>query len=275
MTLRIVYDNAADLSSISASTTAGSLVASNLLTDMKSEVWRSTGTSATLTLTWTSSKQIGMVALPFCNLTSTATFRVKVFTEVADASPALDTAAQQCCRQSSTPLAGWSGVAASVNSYSYGGANYAVLWFTPTIGKKVTIDIVDSSNPAGYIEASRIVVGNYFTPEVDAELNVDWSLDENTQNTRSEGSDLRSDIGTRSQMLKFNLSNMSPADRFTMSSILRGNGKSVPMFVSLFPSDTDASKEQAYQIYGKITGAISINHSNWNLFGCPVEISES
>ena len=68
--MRIVADNAADRSTLIASSTAGLLAASNLLTDIKSEVWRSTGTSATLTMSWPVAELVGMVALPFCSLLS-------------------------------------------------------------------------------------------------------------------------------------------------------------------------------------------------------------
>ena len=47
--VRIIYDNAADRATITASSTAGVLVASNMQDDRKSVVWRSTSTSATIT----------------------------------------------------------------------------------------------------------------------------------------------------------------------------------------------------------------------------------
>ena len=78
--IRILNNNAADRATLSASTTAGSLVVANLKTDYKSDVYRSTGTTATITATWTSNETIGVVVLPFCNLTATATIRVKLYT---------------------------------------------------------------------------------------------------------------------------------------------------------------------------------------------------
>lgn len=273
--LKILYNNVADSATISASTTAGSLAASNLLTDIKSDVWRSTSTSATITLTWAASQLLSGVVFPFCNLTSTSTFRIKVYTNVADASPVVDTGAVLACANSPLGLWSWGSVPLGVNAYSYGGASYGVGWFTPTSCKKITIDIVDTLNPSGYIEASRVVTGSVFTPENDAELNVDFWIDDRSVEARSGGGDLRMDIGTSSKGIKFNLSNMNPSDRLTVASILKGNGKYKPLYVSLFPSDADPAKEQQYQIYGKLSGSLSIGHSNWNLFGCPVEIVEN
>ena len=73
--LRLIYDNVASSATLTASTTAGTLAASNMLTDVKSVVHRSTGTSVTYTMTWTANQTVGGVALPATNLTSTATIR--------------------------------------------------------------------------------------------------------------------------------------------------------------------------------------------------------
>jgi len=79
--MRVVADNAADRATLTASSSAGALVQANLLTDTKSDVWRASGTSARLTLIWVGAETIGCVALPFCNLSPTATMRVRVTNE--------------------------------------------------------------------------------------------------------------------------------------------------------------------------------------------------
>ena len=104
--LRILHDNAANrVSSLSASTTSGSLAAANLLTDRKAEVHRATATSVTYTATWASPELMSMVALAFTNYTSTATIRVRAYTLAADVSPAVDTGAVLACGYSLWPLA--------------------------------------------------------------------------------------------------------------------------------------------------------------------------
>ncbi len=77
--LRLIYDNVASSATLTASTTAGTLAASNMLTDVKSAVHRSTGTSVTYTLDWTSDQSVGGIALPATNLTSAALMRVKLY----------------------------------------------------------------------------------------------------------------------------------------------------------------------------------------------------
>lgn len=80
--LRIVADNAVGrAASLVASSTAGSLVAANLASDVKSSVHRAAGTSVTYTATWPAAEPIGCVALPFCNLSPTAQWRVRATSE--------------------------------------------------------------------------------------------------------------------------------------------------------------------------------------------------
>lgn len=81
--LRIVSDNAIDRAATLTATSQASTSMSvgNLLIDRKSSVWRSVGTAANFRATWGSAETIGCVALPFCNLSPTATMRVRVTNE--------------------------------------------------------------------------------------------------------------------------------------------------------------------------------------------------
>ena len=76
--LRIIYKNLADVSTVTTSTTAGVTLASNLKLDAKALIWRSVGTTATITVAFGSTKSFSGVVLPFTNLTATATIKVTV-----------------------------------------------------------------------------------------------------------------------------------------------------------------------------------------------------
>src|SRR5687767_14928297 len=101
--LRIVTENIATSATLSTSTTAGILVANNMKTNVKSQVWRATTTSGTITATWASPQQVACVALPFCNLTSTATIRVQ---GTLSGGAVFDTTALPACAYA--PLDMWS-----------------------------------------------------------------------------------------------------------------------------------------------------------------------
>jgi hypothetical protein len=81
--MRIVSDNAVDRATLTASSTAGILAVTNLQTDTKSDVWRAVGLAATISALWASPENVQAVALPFCNLSPTATMRVRLTNELS------------------------------------------------------------------------------------------------------------------------------------------------------------------------------------------------
>jgi len=271
--LRIVYSNAADRSTLTASTTAGTLVAANLLTDRKSEVWRSTGNTATLTMTWTTAETVSAVALPFCSLSSTATIRVRGYTNTGDASPVVDSGTILAC-PGSYGSTYWNGLPSGVNAYAYGGAACSDVYITPTSVKKIVVDIADTANSLGYIEAARLVVGAYWSPVNNVEYGVKLSVEEGSKHERSDAGDLHTDRGCVYKTLSFDLSLMPTTDRDVLWKVLRLNGMSKALYVQLTPESSDASEEQMFQIYGKLSRQSSIAYTFLNQFATQLQIEE-
>jgi len=79
--LRILYNNIADLaSSISVATAASASTDwDKLLTESKTEIFRSTTTTPTITYNWSSNQSINCIILPCTNFTKDALIRVKLY----------------------------------------------------------------------------------------------------------------------------------------------------------------------------------------------------
>ncbi len=272
--LRIVYDNAANrTSSLTASSTAGSLVAANLLTDIKSQTWRATGTSAALTATWAANETIACVALPFVNFTSSATIRARGYA-TPSGTLLIDTGAVPACPSVPAGLKGWGTRSLGANAFAYNGGAYAYAWFAPTVVQQLVIDLADSGNPAGYIEVSRLVVGNYWSPTYNADYGVALTPADQSKQFRTDAGDLLTDLGTRSRSMKLNLSNMPATDRLAMTNLLTGNGLSAPVFFSLYPGSSDPALEQSYSIYAKLSAISAITANLPGVFVAPLELEE-
>lgn len=271
--LRVVYDNAADRATIAASSTAGTLVPANLQTDYKSEVWRSTALTATLTITWATAELIGMVALAFCSLSSAATFRVRGYALETDTTPLIDHTGFVAYGADFDEFM-WGAEPIGVNAYSYGGGAYGVLWL-PSVHacKKVVVDITDV-NPSNYIEASRLVCGTYWEPVYNAEYGVTVGMVDNSKHERTDAGDLRTDRGTVHKTLNFDLAVMPKEDRDALYNIMRGNGMFKPMYVSLTPESEDEVGEQVFQIYGKLSRQGTIKWASLNQFATQISIEE-
>lgn len=273
--LRVVYDNAADRASLSASTTAGSLAVSNLLTDIKSEIWRSTGSTATITLNWPAGELVGMVAFPFCSLSSGAQIRVRCYTLATDANPVFDTGYQMAAEAPPFDVWGWGSEPLGVNAYAYGGSAYGVVWFAIQTAQKMVIDIDDSSNPLGYIECSRIVTGTYWEATYNPEYgSVVVGAEDLSTHQRTDAGDLRTDRGAIYKTLTVDLSYLTPIDRNAIWRVLRGNSMSRPIYLSVVPQATDAFDEQIFQIYGKMTKGASMKYAFMNQYSSQLDIQE-
>ncbi len=254
--LRILHTNLIDSATVSASVTAGSLVAANLQTNIKSQVWRSTTTSGTLTASWTVAKAINCVILPFTNFTNAATMRVRGYANLADvvgvATPVFDTTALTCCAYTAASVFGWDTNIPGVANFGQGGGVYASLFFTGGSAIKIVVDLVDTANVSGYIEAARLLAGAYWSPFNNIDYGVQTGFKSNTVHFRNDAGDLLTDVRAISKSLTINFSMAPAADREVLMKILRLT-ISNPVYVSCFPADTNTNLEQDYQIWGKLS----------------------
>ncbi len=273
--LRIIYDNAADRAAVTASSTAGTLVASNLLVETKSRIWRSTGTSATLTVLFPSAEMISCVALAFCNFSSTATIRVRGYEEAADVSAAVDTGAVLACGPAALGLWDWGTQPLGVNSFSYGGSAYGRVWFDDTLVKKLVIDLDDDDNEQGYLDVSRLIAGSHWSPVSNPEYPAPLRPEDSSTQYLNAAGDVLINRGTIRRRVMLNLTLMPPADRQRCLEILLGNGLSRPLFVSLFPDSDDPALEQAYQIWGRLPDLDEISTPSFSRFSAPITIREN
>jgi len=271
--LRIVSTNLATNATLAASTEAGALVIENMLLESKTQVWRSTGTTESITATFTSAP-VSCVALPINNFTATATLRVRVYTLSGDGSPVLDTGNVLCCQYVTMDKIDFADGPLNANAFSFGGGTYASLYFAQANAEKVVIDIIDSANSNGYVEASNIIIGKYWSPERNADYGVALMFNDTSKHTRNGSGDLMTDRGAIYKSLAFNLGQMQTADRTELIQILIRNGMSVPLFISIFPESTDDQENQLYQLYGKLTKLGAIGRYKFGLDKFSVNIEE-
>jgi hypothetical protein len=246
--LRIISDNAADRATLTASTTSGLLVAANLLSDKKSSVWRATGTSAILTGAYTNSESAAGLAIPFCNLSPTATIRVRLYSDTAGTALVLDTGTVLACPAPAIVLRGWT-AAQSASAYAYGGGATARIWFALTSFKKFVVDVVDANNLQGYIEAARLVCGPYWEPTYNTKSLSETYVDGATH-YRTDAGDLLTDAGTIHKKVPIEFEFLPASDRALLADILRAS-RAYPIFLSVFPGNADLLLERAHTVYGK------------------------
>ena len=303
--LRIIYENIVDLSTttiVASSTASNSTATSNLKSDTKSLIWRSASVTtspqnakytvkANLLVTCTTSN-IGGIILPFCNLSSSATIRVRGYngaipvmggtvdspTVTAIGTLRFDTGAVLASPAQVFGLWSWGTVPLGVNSYSYGGGAYGRVWIPLNSQKTCTsliIEIIDTQNPSPYIEVSRLVIGSYWSPKYNTSYGLSSSTKDLSTHERTESGDLITNRGIRYRTMKFDLNYLTSPDRLEFSRILRGNGLPKPILISLFPDNaTDYDKEQAHQIYGKLSQLSDVVNPILDMYSTSIDIEE-
>jgi len=182
------------------------------------------------------------------NFSPTATIRVRLYSDTAGTTLVLDTGTVLACPAAAISLRGWT-AAQSASAYAYGGGAFARIWFPQTSFQKFVIDIVDTSNLQGYIEAARLIVGNYWSPTYNTPTLTATNVDLATH-YRTDAGDLMTDAGTIHKKVPIETEYMPASDRTALANILRGS-RSYPIFLSVFPGNSDLELERDHTVYGK------------------------
>ena len=275
--LRIVRENLVKTAAtLTADTEAGSLVVENMQDDRKSVIWRSTAKTATITVTWSLSQFVNCVILPFCSLKSEATMRVRLYStgDVLE----YDSTATICCAYSTFEVFNWGSEPLGVNAYTVGGGTYARVYCDETQYNngnivKVVIDLDDdnASQANSYLESGCLVIGEYYefnyNPNYGANIKAKFSDKEE----RSQAGDLITIQGNLTKSLNFNLGWINAQGRDQVANMFKQS--TTPIFISMFPEDSDITREQDGQIYGKIQSS-GYNHSFYNNYATTIPVKE-
>lgn len=183
-----------------------------------------------------------------------------------------DSGAILCCGAPARVPRGWT-AAQAASAYAYGGGAHAVHWLPSQVtAMTLMVDIVDTGNLQGYIEAARLVVGPYWSPaqnpaSVDVET-VDTAVD-----YRTEAGDQMVDAGPVYRKLMVEMRAMSAADRVSASNLI-GGSRAYPVFLSVFPESPDLALERDYTAYGRRAAGSNIDIQNSVTYGIAIPIEE-
>ena len=311
--LRVVYNNIVDLlpsTSITASSSQAATPVANLQKDQKGLVWRSVANTtssaiatAVLLVDLGSAQSISSIILPYTNLnSSTATIEVRAYssplvaysitpstgavTFTTDATyPPVYTQSGTCSPWNTLELSAWGTNPVASNTYAYGGGTCARLWLSTAVqaltARYLYIIIKDNyttSATGRYIEASRLIIGKYWSPKYNTGYGMTTTQTDLSTHERTESGDLVTQRGPRFNKLSFDLGFLEQSDRKELTRIMLGNGLPKPLFISLFPENgttsAQAEMERAHQIYGKLMQVPGISYSMLDTYSTQLELEE-
>lgn len=254
--VRLIAPNVFDLATLTDSPAMlATLPVENLQDAARARVARSDGLPATQYIRgdWTASQACSGFALWRHNLTGAATLRLKLWAGAGQTGTLLYDSGAVALGDVNL----WGEFTWGVDTW--GGWLFqdwpvaaAIMWFASVSALSFELAIVDPANTAGYMQASRIYLGQYFSPS-DKNFNFGGKMrweDESTQE-RTDGGSLRTDTREPYRVFRFLMATLIEADRAALSEILRVNGKSLDMFLSMYPED-GGTKERDYSAAVKI-----------------------
>jgi hypothetical protein len=244
---KFIFKNAARAAVIVASSTATGTSPASMLTDIKTDVHRSVGTTVSYTLTFASAQTVGGVHMPWSNLSPAATIRVRGYSDAAGATQILDSGTILACPAPAIDLLGnWTAAQAS-SAYAYGGGAHARAWFNNISVRRLVIDVVDTGSLQGYIECGRIFVGPQWSPTETADYGAPITPDDSSTSYRDDGSNLRHYKSFKTRKASIDLSHLTPADRASVWGARVALGTTEPFIYSLYPGIADTSLERDNQ----------------------------
>ena len=263
--VRIMYDNLADAATLTASSTSGGYVINNVKLDNKSAVWRTTGSTGSLTGVLPATSSVSCVIVPYCNLPVGSSIRIRLYSDTARLTQVYDSGII-------TNRLFLHGNTAS-NAYSYGGGSCLALYFNAVATcRSFTLDFVNSAGT--FVEVSRVLLGSYWSPKFNTDFGLSVELNDATTEFRTESGDLINDAAPKYKLLNFSLNFMDAADRDTLFAIIRRKGRQGSVYLSIFPEDTDKEKEGIYQVYGRFAQNLAITHPMYTIYSTSIGIQE-
>lgn len=267
--LRIISTNDADAATLTSSDFVATLPVSNLQVEGRARVARTANTTGDKTINgnWSTGKVVSAMVLYGCNFSSAATLRLQLWdgnnqsgTLVLDTgvAPALD-------------ALGWGEFAWGMSSW---GATvfedwakaFSVLWLSQIVSaKSFRITFNDAPNPAGYIEIKRLLIGSYFEPAVNFDLDMAACWNDTSIQKRTMGGSINTDKGVQYRSLNGNLSGLSPGERAAYFEMTRVVGLSSEMFVSAFP-EVGGAMERDHSMLCKFGVVPEVRHAGYNRF---------
>ncbi|MFO0253509.1 MAG: hypothetical protein ACK52V_05280, partial [Betaproteobacteria bacterium] len=188
--LRVISTNDVDAATLTSGDFTATLPVGNLQLEGRARVARTTNATGTKTINgnFAGSTLCSALVLYGHNLTGAATWRLRLY------AGANQTGTVVYDSTTLTPLTsiGWGSFAWGVAPWGNGVFNdwqqpFYTLWFTGVFALSFRLDLADPLNPAGYLQASRLIIGRYLSPAFNAEYGLALAWDDNSEQRRTLG----------------------------------------------------------------------------------------
>lgn len=253
MAVVLGYANQTDLSTLAGGSWNASYPITNLRNRYLSQVARTSNalaTSSIITVDLGTASSIGVVALISHNLTPSATVRIRGANNSGMTSPVYD----------------------SGNVGIYEHTDYAAS-FSSAYARYWKIDIVDTANPAGYIQIGRLFIGQRFKPTFNCDWGVSLGVESTTEVLASlNGPEYFNDRPNR-RTWRGSWANLTDSEAYRTFMTLQRN-QDVSGEVYFFEDDEDTTNQDIRWFYARFRTLSTVEWPYVNRHSVGIEIGE-
>lgn len=276
--IRLVFPNAADTATLSSSPAAvGAMPVTYLQDQTRARIWRSNSVVEAQHILGdlASYATLSAVALVRHNLTTSASYRLRLYSGSGQTGTLVyDSGAQSVGEL----VLGWGDFAWGVGTW---GAESAADWPVPYFAHffaevqalSFDLQIDDSGNPDGYLQAARLVLGQSWSPARNADYGLSLSWRETSRQVRTDGGTLRTDARDPYRRISFDLSALDPLDRDDLTDKIRRAGLRNDIFLSCQPGRGGA-RERDYAGLFKLSESPSVVASSYRIYKAQMTLEE-
>lgn len=232
----------------------------------KSKTWTTFSLTTSLIVVFSKIETVSCASFCLSNFSSAATMQVEFYDTAGSGTPSSSTAFINCCEYSPAEN--------TTVGFSYAGGTYATVYFPETTAAKIKINILDTANTDGKLEAAYLVVGKYWSPSVNAEYGLKMSYVDSSKRSRNGAGDLMVDNGFINKELAFNLNWLNDVDRKKLVQMSYAQGMNNLIFIDVYPKSTDKNQQQIHQIYGVNVTNASVNNRVYLIDSTTIKIQE-
>lgn len=271
--------NYSDGGTLTVDDEVATLPATNLQDQQIVKIWRNTQTSAQIDVDFGQQRIIDFMALIRHNISQTGTIRwrlsaVSDFSTTVYDSGTID--AWPIVEEFGTLPWGvfqWGGRLNPEVAAEYTISSFDVLT-TAVQARYLRIDISDSLNADGYLQAGRLIAGPSYRPSVNYANGVQFEFVDESRITKSRGGQTFVDEVERYRVMRFELINLPENEMFgnVFNSIDRLRGVSKDILV--IPQPAKSSTWITQNIYGRIRQTQPITNSALTYYGRMIEVEE-
>lgn len=280
-TALIAFRNLADTATFSDGNWVTSLPLSNLSDRQPGLVARAASVSpgdTRLVLDFGTPKPVSFVALLRHNLTQNGRWRVQLARDQEFSQSADDSGVAGIWPQIQPFGVGvwgefnWGGRLSSEEAATYGISAFHVAPQT-VIARYLSIELFDELNPAGYLEAGRLVVGTAWRPSINMQYG--WSIQQvdTSKSVKSRGGQSYVDIQPKFRRLRFSIDYLGRDEMFGNAYELeRLKGAGGDLFVMIDPDDI--VHRHRHSVYGVLQDTTPISNPVADRFSKSFTIDE-